>query len=442
MLQRSPSSLGITHVTAKPTEACLSYVTQKPTESLGSVMFQRGAAAAMCAAYTLFLLALCYHLPFSQLYSHIHSYDDLAKQVETAKDARSAKAKRYFSSLKSQESVSLYNSRLHKNLTFVFGIITVQRGKGGTTHDSYGYLLQSASLLDQILKMHPLFNNSVPFICNVDALPGNHQDAISLYKFMPYAERYGLNSLGLAAAIIPDTNTTFAEKVYHPSKYRKESMDYAFCLLSAAALKPQYVILVEEDALAHKDFPLVLKHLLETRLKSSDQKFAFLKLFFPAKWQGFGFEVNRVLDLASMSVVGGSILALVYLFYKVIHRQSCNKLSRIFLAGYLITMVSCWLIGRQGVNELRRVSKHFYRLQTSEGCCTQAMLYPIDVVYNLSRYMTSNVASYQTDLAIFDFASLARLRTYQVEPSLFVHVGFHSTLPSPQKHPEEFIHNV
>ncbi|BFZ11504.1 hypothetical protein BsWGS_14543 [Bradybaena similaris] len=405
-------------------------------------MFKRGAAAALCAAYALLLLALCYYLPFSQLYSHIHSYDSLAKQVETEKDARSVKAKRYFSSIKSQESVSLYNSRLHKNLTFVVGIITVQRNKEGTTHGSYGYLLQSASLLDQMLKMHPLFNNSVPFVCNVDARPQNHQDAVSIYQFMPYTERYGLNSLGLAPVMIPDTNMSFAGQVYHPSKYRKESIDYAFCLLSAAALKPQFVILVEEDALAHKDFPLVLEHLLETRLKSSNQKFAFLKLFFPAKWQGFGFEVIRVLDLASMSVVGGSILALVYLFYKIIQRQSCYRLSRIFLAGCLITMVSCWLIGRQGVNELRRVSKHFYRLQTSEGCCTQAMLYPIYVVYNLSRYMTSNVVSYRTDLAIFDFASLARLRTYQVEPSLFLHVGFHSTLPSPQKHPEEFIHNV
>ncbi|CAG5119310.1 unnamed protein product [Candidula unifasciata] len=79
------------------------HVSWKPAR-LGSEMFQRTASVVLCAAYTLILLALCYCLPFSQLYRSVHSYKDLVQQVETQKDIRSAKAKDYFSSLNPHET--------------------------------------------------------------------------------------------------------------------------------------------------------------------------------------------------------------------------------------------------------------------------------------------------------------------------------------------------
>lgn len=399
----------------------------------------------MCTVYMIVLLVLCYMLPFSQLFRLLHGYNDLFQEVEIATDHRSEEAKQYFSNINPKDSRTLYSNRLkRRNLTFAVGIVTVMRAKENNSQSSFGYLLQSTSILDRMVKHYPLFNNSVIFVCNVDAFPARHLDAVNLYQFMPYTERYGQNSMGIDLINMPGLDIHFKEITNHKSKYQKETFDYSFCLLSAAALEPQYVILIEDDTIAHRDFPVVLEHLIQIRLNVTHEhlhtrEFAFLKLYFPAKWQGFGFEIVSLLDLVSWSVIGGTLLGLVYLICGVRQRHVSYNTTRLLQVTFLMAMISCWLVGRQNMNELRRASRHFYRLKSSEECCTQAMLYPIHIVHSLSQFLISGPVYQHTDLLVSDFCYDSGLQAFQVEPNLFLHIGLHTSLDSEQKHPEEFI---
>ncbi|CAL1526167.1 unnamed protein product [Lymnaea stagnalis] len=393
-------------------------------------------------SYVAVLLLLCCLLPFSQIYSLLHTQDSLFDVVDSANNIRLASAKKYFQNLDENSSLQLYKDRLSQGgIMFAVGIITVKRTKETKQHESLGYLLQSTSFMDSMLKGNAFFNSSVPFICNVDVFPQAHFDAVNLYPFMPYTERFGSNSLGIADVKIPNSSNLFRDFMNHQSRYHKETFDYTFCLLTAASLNPQFILLIEDDAIPQRDFPTVLEHLINFRLNLTShgsQNFGFLKLYFPFKWQGFGFELNKIVDLLSLSVIGASIGCVVFHLSSYRHASSHTKRS-VFVYGFLVTLITCWMIGRQNIIELRRISRHLYRLQSSEGCCTQAMLYPLSVVKPLGQFLAHKHRNHHTDLTIIDFISHNSMPTLQVEPNLFYHIGLYTTLDMGQKNPEEFI---
>ncbi|XP_059161803.1 post-GPI attachment to proteins factor 4-like [Physella acuta] len=397
---------------------------------------------ALLAAYLTGLSLLADFLPFSEVFSHLHGETSMVSHVEHASSLRSQDAQNYLNSIDPKDSLKLYRDRLKLgNITFAIGIITIKRTRE-SSNESLGYLLQSAASIDFLMKSNNLFKNSVPFICNVDTYPDMHLDAVTLYKFLPFTKRYGDNSLGLPSITLPHSHTRFVDLITHFSKYEKETFDYAFCLLSAAKLNPQYVILLEEDTLPHKDFPVVLDHILNYRLNIKPEKnktdYLFLKLYYPKKWQGYGFDVCRLLDLLSVSVLATLMCSLVH-YCALLKYKYNHSINRIVLCWFGLAVFTCWVLGRQNVSELRRVSKHLYRLQKADGCCTQAMLYPTAGVHNLSAYLVSRKGHVHTDLAIYDYFYLNDKTTYQVEPNLFFHTGLHTTLDLGAKSPEEFI---
>ncbi|KAI8787788.1 transmembrane protein 246 [Biomphalaria glabrata] len=396
---------------------------------------------SVCIYFTV-LCFLCLFLPFSKIFTVVHSYESLFDQVEAATDGRLRAAKQYFQTQNPELSSRIYSDRLSQgNILFAIGIITIKRTKETESHESLGYLPPSVAHMDSILKSHRFFNTSLPFICNVDAFPSTHFDAVDLYKFVPYTERFGNNSLGIPALTIPKTNTRFIDLTTHSSKYSKESFDYAFCLLSAAALNPRFILLLEEDTIPHKDFPSVIEHLITFRLNLPlDHKhdFGFLKLYFPSKWQGFGFEFIKILDLLCCCILVTAVAG-VYHYLRSFRSATLPGLNSVLLSAFLVTLLTCLLVGRQNINELRRLSKHFYRLQSSEGCCTQAMVYQPSIVSSMAEYLVNPLSNKHTDLAIWDFSYRNSIRTLQVEPNLFFHTGLYTTLDQVQKHPEEFI---
>ncbi|XP_005105999.1 post-GPI attachment to proteins factor 4 [Aplysia californica] len=405
------------------------------------------------SGFFLVLLLLCYRLPFSQLYRKMHNYNTLFKQVQEASRLRSHVSQKYFQSLERTPKPNIYQERMKKgNVTIAVGLITVKRSNKETEHLPPGtldYLMQSASLVDHIMRHHAFFQTSVPFICNVDTFPESHKTAEKLYKFLPYTERYGLNSFGIGPLTFPGSKKLYQDVQSHVSRYHKETYDYAFCLQSAASLHPQYVILLEDDVLPHKDLPYVLEHMIHSRLnltKSDHYKngIAYLKMYYPAKWQGYATEWTRVFDLLSVSAVGAAVVLLISFILpaKLKSKIMCNESWKTFLISFLMVMLTCWLLGRQNINEFRRISKHLYRLQQSEGCCTQAMLYPIDVVAPLTQHLVTVSPHTHTDLAIMDYAAQGTLPALQIEPSLFFHVGLITSLNQRQKHPEEFIFHL
>ena len=410
--------------------------------------------------YVLLMLLLCYKLPFSQLYSTLHDYDLLYERVESLATENVREATIYFKNLDAQSSKALYRERLQSgNTQFAIGIITVKRkNKKAPQSKSPNYLLHTMALMDKAMKESEYLHSSLPFICNVELEPHNHTDAVDLYTYLPYTERYGNNSLNVPPLTFPKTETTFKSWTKHTSKYNKETFDYAFCLLTAAYLKPKFVILIEDDTIPHKDFPTILEHMIESRLKNHP-KFAYLKLYFPPKWQGFAAELPTLFDLVLWGFVMSCFICVCLLllnkcsfslgfgrfkiFSKHYYSLPCNlRISanfKSFLFLYLICLLSIWLLGRQNVEAFRRFWRYSYRLQKADGCCTQAQMYPIEFVEALSEYLLSVSVSAHTDLAITDFAAEQSLPTWQVEPNLFFHNGLITSLNGKQKHPEEFM---
>ena len=363
-------------------------------------------------------------------------------------------------------------------------IVSVRRKSSAV---NLGYVIQSAAALDSLLRQQgsdDLFGDSVLFVCNVDDHPERHSDAAFLKDHVAFVERYGGSSAGLGLNLsmaVPGMHGRSYREVRHHDVYDKERHDYMFCLQAATAFRPHYVLIVEDDALP--DMPSVVQHALR-RLTSTlatpvghrddeedgesllplkpcaselmsaegfsgDERgfrgralsgqaagFVYLKLFFPLYWQGFAFELLRILDLVCMTAVLTSVFVVV--LQMTVSTRGFPP-NRTIGAIFIFSLILCELIGRQNLNEMRRFSKHFYRLQQSPDCCTPAMLYPCDVVPALLTSLSRCRAQRHVDLCIADFVKHSGLPAYSLEPNLFSHVGMVTSLNMNNKHAEELL---
>ena len=385
-----------------------------------------------------------------------------------------------------QEHDSLRQSTLPAQARVTVAIVSVRRKSSAV---NLGYVIQSAAALDSLLRQQgsdDLFGDSILFVCNVDDHPERHSDAAFLKDHVAFVERYGVSSAGLGLNLsmaVPGMHGQSYREVRHHDVYDKERYDYMFCLQAAMAFRPHYVLIVEDDALALPDMPSVVQHALR-RLTSTlatpvghrddeqdgesllplnpcasdlmsaqglngDERgfrgrvlsgqtagFVYLKLFFPLYWQGFAFELLRILDLVCMTAVLTSVFVVV--LQMTVSTRGFPP-NRIIGAIFVFSLILCELIGRQNLNEMRRFSKHFYRLQQSPDCCTPAMLYPCDIVPALLTSLSRCRAQRHVDLCIADFVKRSGLPAYSLEPNLFSHVGMVTSLNMNNKHAEELL---
>lgn len=377
------------------------------------------------------------------------------------------------SSRRKRKSFDAYQQ---SHVRFAVAVITTRRpaspsSPGGSSAEM-DYVLQSAAALHAMFRESDLFAGSVLFVCNVDTFPENHAHAVFLRRFLHFVERFGDSSFNVSAAqsLKYGSGGSFA-------KLDKERFDYMFCLQSALAFNPRYVIMVEDDAVPHSDLPHVLGDVIMriTRRRKStvcygssefsisscrysssqDQSrpgaannttkeevtsnFAFLKLYLPEKWRGFYlFDPLRLLDLLSVGVVGASLyIALACVTSP--RPWAFQPTWRTFFCGVLLSVLVACLVGRQNLNELRRISKHLYRVEPSPGCCTPAILYPADVIPSLLTWLADSPSKKPLDMRIDGLARHLGLPAFCVEPVLFRHIGMVSSLGHTSKQPEEFL---
>ncbi|KAK7445687.1 hypothetical protein BaRGS_00040327 [Batillaria attramentaria] len=377
-----------------------------------------------------------------------------------------------------REDLSEEPSR-QSDVRFAIAIITTRRPAPSVRDGSPGemdYVLQSATPLHAMIQKDGALADSVLFVCNVDRVPERHSYAVFLKDYLHYAERFGTSSFNVST---PTTKIPDAKKLpdvfKDDSRLEKERHDYMFCMQAALTFDPRYVIMVEDDAVPHADLPDVLEDVLRritTRRNSTvcmgsteysispcsyslrskprrrfkiaenvTSNFAFVKLFLPEKWRGFYlYDPLRFLDLLSVGVVGAG----VYLFLLCISSPRPSAFEpkwRTFVTGVLLSLLIAWLVGRQNLNELRRVSKHFYRVEPSPGCCTPAILYPADIIPPLMAWLAESPydVDQPLDMRIDGIARMLDLPAFCVEPVLFRHIGMVSTLGHKSKQPEEFL---
>ena len=258
-------------------------------------------------------------------------------------------------------------------------------------------------------------------ICNVDSKP--HEEARNFSSVVQYSQRYSEEPKGLSQLNI----------------HEKEKQDYAFCLEESLKSSPRYSLLVEDDAFPHPQLFHILYYLLEIRrsvmapgIHTSDV--LFYKLYHPERLLGFwSLEPERIPELISFAVLPGTCTTLLvrYLSSK---RTKARFRSHSFYAIWFWIVVYFTLtaiaVSRQHLNELRYLSRSLFTVGPTPSCCLPGMLFVADKAQHWLHYMRNHTCGlhYPKDTMLDDYRHKFNLRGLIVQPNLFVHIGFFSSL--------------
>lgn len=348
------------------------------------------------------------NLPFS-LYYHSEPNMD-RQQVKRENDRRASEAERALKAFAHRDNYLLRRNRTVKGPEFCFVVPSVSRPS------NVRYLTQLvAAILPQISG-----TDSVFMILNAEG--PKHTEVTQLSS-------------------IVHVETTNDE--HHKSVYMKEKEDYVHGLEWCLKNRAKFSLMIEDDVLPPSDFIQRLKFVLRNRTPSEGKRWAFLKLYYPEKWEGWAFEWRIVLELIVTALFGGLILtALAYLFQFFLAQTLPHKFEVIIMLLFSSTFVLYLLfsLGRPHWLSLRTLNPHFSSVVSSPGCCTPAVVYPQAHLADLIEYLRNSESSRKLpiDLALDKFANERGLEHLLVVPNMVKHIGFVSSLGKSGNRPKDF----
>ena len=377
--------------------------------------------------FTVVLPLVCSDWSYSVYYMSSASRSELEQKAMKVNARHATKAKDYLWHLNPSDAKELNKGK--QGIDLAIGIVTVPRK---IRAQKLEYLTQTFVKLYQNIqqdsgsKFHKML-----LVCNVFAGPGNHTEAQSLSSFVRVSERFPVNDPG---AVIMD-------------RFNKEKDDYAYCIDELLKFQPQYVLIVEDDALPYPNIFEVLKtilhHLkndpLDGRALRRTKDWAYLKLYYPERWKGYSFEVIPLIELTGLGLIGGT----VFVFCGFLFRRSTHSSTFVqFSSGFLYFVLVAVMIGRPYLIEWRRITKYTYTLVPAPDCCSPTILYAADKAKQLSDHlkMLRCSATFPLDAAIDNFSRSKRYNKYLIEPNLVQHIGMLSSIKTFSEHPQEFIH--
>ena len=330
-----------------------------------------------------------------------------------------------------------------KNLPSIgIGVTTVQRSAEKDGRFRLGYLTQVvAALCRQAAEDDDNFARIQIFVCNVDKDGVRHKEATRLSSIIATHVKY--------------TNEESLGGVREPWQiFEKEKRDYQFCLERSLQYNVDYAVILEDDAVPKSGFFKVLYEVLKEREKFEAAterprdvtvNWAFIKLYYPEKWAGFSFEWRSLLELLYFGLAGGVLFDVASVFYSRLiasHRQRTlfsHASAFCFGAIYVVSIVLA--VGRPYITDCLYDVWGWYRLISSRGCCTQAVVYPAASVPDLIEYISNKECDidYSIDLLLEDYVVDGKLNRFLVEPNIVNHIGLFSSLRAYAKRPAEFI---
>ena len=223
--------------------------------------------------------------------------------------------------------------------------------------------------------------------------------------------------------------------------FNKEKEDYVYALEWCRKKRARYTVILEDDALPPTDFMSRLRFVLKNRISLHKRNWAFLKLYYPEKWQGWSNE--RVLELILTSIVVGVVLTVFTCGMELVivrHCLSSRNVTIKFLLSFILALYMLLTLGRPHWLALRKITPHLSFVVSAPGCCTPAVLYPQNHLTNIIDYLhqTECTPKFPLDLALDKYAGDKKLNKYLVVPNLVKHIGFVSTLGKSWKNPREF----
>ncbi|XP_078594238.1 GPI-N-acetylgalactosamine transferase PGAP4-like [Branchiostoma floridae x Branchiostoma japonicum] len=388
--------------------------------------------AIYALTFLVLLPILCNELPYSKYYTRSVRREEGARRVEAENQDRLADAQ-FFLKQNGPHSRTfrLLRQRLGRKSKpeIVITVVTIARRSGVKSKPGPQYLTQVVARFAELLTQQ---ENVVFQVCNVDTPPESHREAMYLSKYVPVISR---NS----SEPVP-TNV-------HIQKFEKEKQDYVFCMERSLELQPSYVLMVQDDAVPRTEFFTVFRHLLKYNiegkvirgnLQSNPEKWAFWKLYYPERWQGYGNEQRLFLELICSGLIAGTIFVVSTFGFTT--ERDAKKRTTVFVLGFFYAVLLCLAVGRQYLIELRRMSVHAYAIVDAPDCCIPAVLYNSDQAAAIVEYLKGQTCSsvLPIDLALDNYVHSSGLKQYLVEPNLFHHIGIVSTLHAGIKNPVDF----
>ena len=363
------------------------------------------------STFFLVLPLLCHNLGFS---TYFVKPKEPYKILEAHNEERTKQAKKVLESF--QQSASPLRP-FDESRQIEFSIVLLTAYRASNTH----YLLQvTARLLTQVIRDE---GKSVMAILNSDPQSGKNEDAIYLSTFVNV-----INS--------PVSSTV------HVSLKSREKEDYIVGLETALQHNSTYVLMIEDDALPLenflKDLRFVLKNRLPWKSMKTNRDWAFLKLYYPEKWQGYGWP--ELPELIFFGLLGGCFGVWVESKFRTKARTRRPSLFFTLLLWTVYFVLVIYNVGRAHWIELRKLSPFMYAVVNGPGCCTPGVLYQRSHARELANFLRKVNCSdtYPMDVAIDDFAKKNNLERYLVMPNMVSHIGVHSSLSSRLKYFGEF----
>lgn len=366
--------------------------------------------------FTLLLATCCFHgLLYSPLFSRRLHLQQMSQDFLQRNLKEGTEALRHFQQLVStgpgNHSVPC-NRRPVESLAgartpLIITIITTQR------RPEYHYVLQVArGFLDRLNDCGPDCSGFKVLVCNVDPLPDAHADACLLSQLLPSVARHLGDHIDEA-----------------PNRFEQEKQDYAYCLSRSLELySPEYVLLVEDDAVPLRDIFTAFLHLVQVRFpKEPLGGGLYTKLYHPERLQGYmNPEPMRILEWIGLGGLAGLVLTWLYTMVSPHPRFSW----RVFVALTIYAMLLAELAGRHYLLELRRASPALYNVVPATECCTPAMLFSEASARRTLDYLRELQceSGYAKDIALYRELTSRKERAWALEPNLVQHVGMFSTL--------------
>ncbi len=224
----------------------------------------------------------------------------------------------------------------------------------------------------------------------------------------------------------------------------KEREDYAAALEWCQRQRPKFSVILQDDALPPDNFVDHLRFVLDYRMSKNSKKWAFLKLYYPEKWLGWGNERLIILELVLSSLfVGFLFTSVTYIFQSIIIRKI--SICRVDCKTFIRYVASCTLalyilisFGRPNWIGLRTISHHLSSVVPSPGCCIPGVVYPQTHLHDTIHYIREMKNAIPVDIALDKFAESNGLDMLLVVPNMVKHIGFVSSLGKMWKNPNEF----
>ena len=415
--------------------------------SIRTLLIYSKAVLLVVAIVMVIVLYISTKLPFSTIYTAVHKKAELKMMADRLNKVRLDRALKYF---QTRERGLPHLSQLRsKNHSLVICIVTMDRSRNHVGSLQHRYLVQTAAAVDQLLRKDTNFKDKILFICNVDDRPQSHQDAVWLQNFFQFVQKLGSSSFNVKFSSVmrrPLENSYLSD--YYHAKRRKEANDYVFCLNASRAFNSSYVLMLEDDVVPDSDLLDVVNYALRQRLHVNHdedvqthqpREFSYIKLYYPEKWQGYAWELDRLVELICIGFIGAGFinsLTSILLIFCGKHYSSNNNFN--FFLGFFLFICIASLLNRQAILDLRRISPQLYKFGPSPRCCTPGMLYNTKYLPKLMDFIIEHT-EVNKDLAIYDFTEHSGIPGFLIEPNLLYHIGMYSSLFEDYKSPREFL---